>query len=64
MDKEQEILKIRKRINEIELTIVTLLQKETEYTGETLKGLKNELLELNNKLDELTNQNENSHGQR
>ena len=59
MDKNQEIQNIKRRINEIELTIETLMQKETEYTGETLKELKQELLELNEKLNSLTNQEEN-----
>ena len=53
MDKEQEILNIKKRINEIELSINTIVEKETEYTSETLNNLRQELLELNDKLNSL-----------
>jgi len=53
MDKEQEIINIKKRINEIELSINTIVEKETEYTSETLNNLRQELLELNDKLNSL-----------
>ena len=53
MEKEQEILNIKKRINEIELSINTIVEKETEYTSETLNNLRQELLELNDKLNSL-----------
>ena len=53
MDKEQEILNIKRRINEIELSINTVVEKETEYTSETLNNLRQELLELNDKLNSL-----------
>ena len=46
MDKEQEILNIKKRITEIELSINTVVEKETESTSETLNNLRQELLEL------------------
>jgi len=66
MDKEQEILNIKKRINEIELSINTIVEKETEYTSETLNNLRQELLELNDKLNNLMGENTNdvSYGQR
>ena len=66
MDKEQEILNIKKRINEIELSINTVVEKETEYTSETLNNLRQELLELNDRLNSLIDENTNdvSYGQR
>ncbi len=66
MDKEQEILNIKRRINEIELSINTIVEKETEYTSETLNNLRQELLELNDKLNSLMGENTNdvSYGQR
>ncbi len=66
MNKEQEILNIKRRINEIELSINTVVEKETEYTSETLNNLRQELLELNDKLNSLMGENTNdvSYGQR
>ncbi|MBR6113378.1 MAG: hypothetical protein IKP79_02580 [Bacilli bacterium] len=53
MEKEQEVLNIKRRINEIESSINSVIEKETESTSETLNNLRQELLELNDKLNSL-----------
>ena len=53
MENEQEVLNIKRRINEIESSINSVIEKETESTSETLNNLRQELLELNDKLNSL-----------
>ncbi len=66
MNREEEKLKIERRINEIQLTIEALMEKETEYTEETIAELRDELFELDDKLNNLMSENTNdvSYGQR